>query len=115
MRILEERGAPDLLLLDVMLPGISGYDVCRKVREKYSMHELPVIMLTAKSTTQDIVTGLAAGANDYITKPVNRDELLARVNNLISMKESVKTEGELRIIRNELVIAADIQKSLVPL
>ncbi len=114
MRMLEERGAPDLVLLDVMLPGISGYDVCRKIRKKYSMHELPIIMLTAKSTIQDIVTGLAAGANDYIAKPVNRDELIARVSNLISMKESVKAEGELKVIRNELVIAADIQKSLVP-
>jgi two-component system, sensor histidine kinase ChiS len=114
LKILEERGAPDLVLLDVMLPGISGYDICRKVRDKYSMHELPIIMLTAKSTTRDIVTGLAAGANDYITKPVNSDELIARVSNLISLKESVKTESALKVIRNELVIAADIQKSLIP-
>ncbi|HOD13278.1 MAG TPA: SpoIIE family protein phosphatase [Spirochaetota bacterium] len=114
LRMLDERGTPDLVLLDVMLPRISGYDICRKIREKYSMHELPVIMLTAKSTTLDVVTGLAAGANDYIAKPVNSDELIARVNNLISMKESAKTVSELKVIRNELVIAAEIQKSLVP-
>jgi serine phosphatase RsbU (regulator of sigma subunit) len=113
-RMLDERRPPDLLLLDVMLPGISGYDICRKIREKYSMHELPVVMLTARTTAHDIVTGLSAGANDYLTKPVNRDELIARVNNLVMMKESVRTQGQLKLIRNELLIAADIQKSLIP-
>ena len=114
LRMLEEERLPDLILLDVMLPGISGYDICRKIREKHSMHELPVIMLTAKTTAHDIVTGLSAGANDYLTKPLNRDELIARVNNLISMKESVRIESQLKLIKNELIIAADIQKSLVP-
>jgi two-component system, sensor histidine kinase ChiS len=114
MKMLDERRLPDLLLLDVMLPGISGYDICIKIREKYSMHELPIIMLTAKTTTHDIVTGLSSGANDYITKPVNRDELIARVHSLILLKESVRTESQLKLIRNELIIASDIQKSLIP-
>ncbi|MCP4961162.1 MAG: response regulator [Actinomycetia bacterium] len=69
----------DLVLLDVMMPRLSGYEVCRALREKYPIGELPVLFLTAKTRTSDVVTGLALGANDYLTKPVARDELLARV------------------------------------
>ena len=105
---------PDMILLDVMLPRVSGYDICRKVRERYSAHELPIIMLTAKNKTSDIVTGLSSGANDYITKPVNRDELIARVQSLISLKESVGIQNKLNIIQNELNIAIEIQKSIIP-
>jgi two-component system sensor histidine kinase ChiS len=110
-----DRGTvPDMILLDVMLPRVSGYDICRKVRERYSAHVLPIIMLTAKNKTSDIVTGLSSGANDYITKPVNRDELIARVQSLISLKESVGIQNKLNIIQNELNIAIEIQKSIIP-
>jgi two-component system sensor histidine kinase ChiS len=110
-----DRGTvPDMILLDVMLPRISGYDICKKLRERYSAHELPIIMLTAKNKTSDIVTGLSSGANDYITKPVNRDELIARVQSLISLKESVGIQNKLNIIQNELSIAIEIQKSIIP-
>jgi two-component system sensor histidine kinase ChiS len=105
---------PDMILLDVMLPRVSGYDICKKVRERYSAHELPIIMLTAKNKTSDIVTGLSSGANDYITKPVDRDELIARVRSLISLKESVELQNKLSIIQNELNIATEIQKSIIP-
>lgn len=110
----ERNNIPDLILLDVMLPSVSGYDVCKKVREHFSSHELPIIMLTAKNKTSDIVTGLSSGANDYITKPVNRDELIARVQSLISMKESVRVQNKLIVIQNELEIATDIQKAIIP-
>ncbi len=69
----------DLVLLDVMMPELSGYDVCRKLRQKYSFAELPVIFLTVKSRDSDWVNGMASGANDYLTKPVSRERLLARV------------------------------------
>jgi len=105
---------PDLILLDVMLPRISGYDICRKIRENYSSHELPIVMLTVRQSTSDIVAGITAGANDYLVKPVNGDELVARVENLISLKNSVKIQSELRIIRNELDIAIELQKSILP-
>lgn len=67
---------PDLILLDLMLPGINGFEVCRKIREFSS---IPIIMLTAKDTTVDKVSGLDMGADDYITKPFEMDELLARI------------------------------------
>ncbi len=71
---------PDLVLLDIMMPRMSGYEVCKKIRESYPAHELPVIMLTAKNQVSDLVVGFAAGANDYLTKPFAKNELLARVN-----------------------------------
>jgi len=111
---LDRNNVPDLILLDIMLPSVSGYDVCRKVRERFSAHELPIIMLTTKDKASDIVNGLAAGANDYIAKPVNRDELVARVQSLISMKESIRMQNRFSIIQNELEIATEIQKVIVP-
>lgn len=69
----------DLILLDVMMPRMSGYELCQIVREKFPASELPIVLLTAKNQTQDLVTGFESGANDYLTKPVNKQELMARV------------------------------------
>ncbi len=70
---------PDLILLDVMMPGMTGYEVCQRIRQEYPTHELPIVMLTAKNQVASLVQGLEAGANDYLAKPVSRDELLARI------------------------------------
>lgn len=86
----------DLILLDVMMPKISGYDVCKKMREAYSNFDLPIIMLTAKNRISDLVAGFEAGANDYVTKPVNREELLIRVKTLISLKRTISEHQELK-------------------
>ncbi|GAA2071613.1 two-component system response regulator MtrA [Aeromicrobium halocynthiae] len=67
---------PDVVLLDLMLPGVDGMSVCRRIRETSAV---PIIMLTAKSETADIVKGLEAGADDYVTKPFKNSELVARV------------------------------------
>lgn len=71
-----DKEVPDLIILDCMLPGIDGFDVCRKIRQK---HQMPIIMLTAKSEEIDKVLGLELGADDYITKPFSVREVLARV------------------------------------
>ncbi len=71
------KESPDLLILDIMLPGISGYEVCRKLRDKNM--QVPIIMLTAKSEEFDKVHGFEMGADDYITKPFSINELLARI------------------------------------
>lgn len=71
-----ERDPPDLAILDVMLPDITGFDICRKIREH---HYFPVILLTAKVEDMDKITGLTIGADDYITKPFNPLEVVARV------------------------------------
>src|SRR5699024_1822885 len=71
-----EAETPDLILLDVMLPFLDGVEVCREVRQHSGV---PIIMLTARTDTDDIVRGLEAGADDYVVKPFNPQELMARV------------------------------------
>ncbi|MEM7584525.1 MAG: ATP-binding protein [Acidobacteriota bacterium] len=74
-----EGQTPDLVLLDVMMPKMSGYEVCRTLRRDHPIDALPVVFLTAKGQASDLVVGLAAGANDYLPKPISKSELLARV------------------------------------
>ncbi len=76
-----EKEDVDLLILDLMLPDIDGFELCRKIRAKG--FDLPIFMLTAKKEVQDRVTGLDAGSDDYLTKPFNFEELLARVRALL--------------------------------
>ena len=83
-RVNEEH--PDLVLLDVMMPGMSGYDVCRKIRESPDTAMLPVVMVTALDPGQERAKGLEAGADDFLTKPINQLELLARVRSLLRVK-----------------------------
>ncbi len=104
----------DLVLLDVMMPVISGFDVCSRIREKFSAHELPVVLLTAKNTKEDIIAGLSLGANDYITKPFDREELLARVRNYISLKKAAEEQKKFIAVKQELEIARSIQLSILP-
>ena len=84
----------DLILLDVMMPKMSGYEVCQNIREKFSLYELPVIMLTARNNISDLIAGFESGSNDYLTKPLNREELLVRVRTLVALKKTVKEHDE---------------------
>ncbi|ATW25615.1 ATP-binding protein [Candidatus Formimonas warabiya] len=78
-----------LVILDVMLPGLSGYVICREIRKQFSISELPILMLTARTAAPDIVMGMEAGANDYLAKPFDTEELLARVRTLVELKKTV--------------------------
>ncbi|MCI0694461.1 ATP-binding protein [candidate division KSB1 bacterium] len=75
----------DLVLLDIMMPKLSGYEVCKRIREKFLPSELPVIMVTAKDQVADLLEGFASGANDYLAKPFSKDELLARLKTHLNL------------------------------
>ncbi|GAF65530.1 hypothetical protein BTS2_2428 [Bacillus sp. TS-2] len=85
-----ENPDTDLVVLDIMMPNISGYEVCKKIRERYNMTELPVLMLTAAILADDIVAAFQSGANDFLHKPIDISELKTRIKNLILMKETSK-------------------------
>ncbi len=107
-----ERGIiPDLVLLDVMMPGMSGYEVCRRIRETWAANELPVVMLTAKNRVADLVTGFEAGANDYLVKPFSKEELLARIKTHLNLKNLVAENVRMGA---EMELAQRIQTSLLP-
>lgn len=84
---------PDLILLDVMMPHLSGYEMCLQLRKKFPAHEMPVIMLTAKNHVTNLVQGFQVGANDYLAKPVSRDELLARMKTHLYLKQMNVASG----------------------
>ncbi|MCB9277069.1 MAG: response regulator [Lewinellaceae bacterium] len=94
IRILESGQRFDLVLLDVMMPRISGYEVCRRIREKYLPSELPVIMVTAKNQVPGLVQGLALGANDYLAKPFTKEEFLARVKTQLDLHRINSATGK---------------------
>ncbi|WP_397538134.1 ATP-binding protein [Rummeliibacillus pycnus] len=87
----------DLMILDLMMPNMTGYEVCKTVRKEYDLVELPVIILTAASQIYDLVLSFQLGANDYLQKPVNMEELKVRIESLLSIKKSA-----LDAVNNEL-------------
>ena len=85
LEILDSGKSFDLVLLDVMMPKMSGFEVCERIREKYLPSELPILMITAKNQVSDLVEGLGLGANDYIAKPFSKSEFLARVKTHLNL------------------------------
>jgi two-component system, cell cycle response regulator len=83
---LVQKNPPDLILLDVMLPDIDGYEISRRIKGDESLPYIPIILVTARDSTQDKVMGLDAGADDYLTKPINFPELEARVRSMLRIK-----------------------------
>jgi class 3 adenylate cyclase len=80
------REPPDLVLLDVMMPGLSGYEVCRRIRDNAATALLPVVLVTSLDPGEERIKGLEAGADDFLSKPINRPELFARVRSLLRIK-----------------------------
>ncbi len=85
-----KKELPDLILLDVMMPEISGFEVCKTLIDDPSTSRIPIILVTAKTEAEDIKEGLEAGAFDYIKKPFNRIELLARIHSALKLSEAQK-------------------------
>ena len=103
----------DLVLIDIMLPGIDGFELCREIR---SISDVPIIMVTARDDTHDIVAGLEAGADDYLTKPFAPKELSARIRALLRRSRSDSTNepllrvGDLELNRDEGVVSLGDKK-----
>jgi signal transduction histidine kinase/class 3 adenylate cyclase len=87
LQLIDEGYKPDLIILDVMMPRMSGYEFCQTVREKMAPTEVPIIMLTARNQVSDLVEGLNAGANDYMIKPFSKQELLARIRTHLTLSQ----------------------------
>jgi DNA-binding response OmpR family regulator len=94
LELLDTSDAYDIVLLDVMLPGIDGFEVCRRVRAK---HDVPVVMLTARGEDHDRVVGLEIGADDYVPKPFNPRELLARMRAVLRRARSAVPQARIEV------------------
>lgn len=107
------KKVPDLILVDIIMPGVDGFQLCRMLRDEPRTNQIPIIMVTAKTRIEDIETGFELGAMDYIRKPFNPRELLLRVSNALALK---KSNDELIIWNNrvsrDLKLAGSIQRSL---
>src|SRR6185436_17365945 len=80
---------PDLILLDVMMPIVDGFEVCKLLKDSPEMRLIPVVMMTALDSMEDRIKGIDAGADDFLTKPVHRDELLARIRTSLRLKQAI--------------------------
>jgi two-component system alkaline phosphatase synthesis response regulator PhoP len=112
---------PDLIILDIMMPNIDGYEVCRQIRENREYAEIPVIFLTAKGAEADEIKGLELGASDFIKKPISPKKLVARVNS--NLRKNIKEEkdhpviieaGPIHINRERYIIKLDGSEVIFP-
>ncbi len=100
---------PDLILLDVMMPDINGFEVTRRIRAAYPDRFIPIILVSALHQSQDRVRGIEAGANDFLSRPFDSDELIARINSLLALKKAL---DELEIERKRLALLYDVSRAL---
>jgi two-component system sensor histidine kinase ChiS len=111
LEIIKSGFKPDLILLDVMMPRMTGYEVTQQLRHRFPANDLPILLLTAKTQVSAIVQGLNIGANDYLAKPIAKDELLARIKTHLSL-------GQLRAenfrLSAELDVAKQLQEMVLP-
>ncbi len=125
LELLEVGSDFDLILLDIMMPGMSGYEVCAEIRKKYLTSELPIVLLTAKNAVSELVQGFNFGANDYLTKPFSKNELLSRIKTHVNLNnihkatskfvpaEFIKSVGRDSI--TEVALGDNIQKNVTVL
>jgi len=105
-----KKNTTDIVLLDVMLPGLNGIEVCRLIRQHEPSKQIPIIMLTARADEFDEVIGLEAGADDYVIKPVRPRALLARINRQLSHRESTEDKSNTELVFGELTINQEAKR-----
>ncbi len=109
------KARPDLILLDIMMPDIDGYEVCRQLKANPATADTPVIFLSALGETEDKVKGLHLGAVDYITKPFQPDEVIARVNTHLTIHRlKCEVESQKDQLAHELEVVSEVQRKLLP-
>jgi DNA-binding response OmpR family regulator len=108
--VIARKHAPDALILDVMMPGLDGWEVCKRLRQDPATSSLPIIMLTAKAEEGDRVLGLELGADDYVTKPFGVRELLARVKALLRRSEVAASSPE--VIRSGKIVLDSARRTV---
>lgn len=101
---------PDLILLDIMMPKLTGYEVCQKLRADRLTKDIPVVMITALHEMDDRIKGIEAGADDFISKPFNKAELLARVKSLLRMRQETTKKAEAMVLDT---ILSDLSEGVV--
>ncbi len=106
------KEAPDLVILDLMMPKIDGFEVCRRLRADFQTNQIPIIMLTAKSDLPDKIKGLQGGANDYLIKPYSNEEMLLRVRNVIEWSQTQKNANPLTGFAGNKAIEKELQKRI---
>ncbi len=122
LKIAFSENKPDLILLDVMMPEMDGFEVCRQLKIEESTKDIPIIFLTGKADVQSVVRGFEVGAADYVTKPFNANELLVRVNTQITLKKSkdkiakyvLEIENKNKQIIDSITYAKRIQDAILP-
>ncbi len=112
LALIEQGHVFDLVLLDVMMPKMTGFEVCRALRHRYNPAELPVIMLTAKNQLADLTEGLECGANDYLRKPFAGEELVARVRTQLKVRKSHKLAQENKQLKREVELRTQSELEL---
>jgi diguanylate cyclase (GGDEF)-like protein len=106
------QAPPDLVILDLRLPGMSGYQVCKKIREDVSFTHMPIIMLTAKGSTADKVIGLSFAPDDYVTKPFQEEELVARVKTHLTRTASDLSANPLTKLPGNIALTEALERCL---
>lgn len=107
-----QRLSPDLVILDLMLPGMDGLEVCRRMRANPTTQDVPILMLTAKDEVHDRVTGLDTGADDYLTKPFDFEELVARVKAILRRQQRVQRAEQGGEAPSQILQFADLQLNM---
>lgn len=122
LKIAMTANPPDLILLDIVMPGMDGYEVCRRLKADNQTRDIPVIFLTGETDSEHVLKGFALGAVDYVTKPFNISELLARVSTQMALKRSQDAitrytkdiESKNKLITDSINYASRIQKAILP-
>jgi diguanylate cyclase (GGDEF)-like protein len=109
---LVRREAPDLILLDLMMPNIDGFEVCKRIRQNCQTSQIPIIMLTARSDLPDKIMGLKDGANDYLVKPYSNEELLLRIKNVLDWSQQQKQANPLTGFAGNKAIEKELQQRI---